>query len=58
MGWYGVEDFVVDKKGNIYCGVYVKFNDFLLGVIFRILFIGEVEEYLRIEGWIIGMEFD
>ncbi len=58
MGWYGAEDFAVDKKGNIYCGVHAKPNDFSSGAILRISPTGEVEEYLRTEGWITGMEFD
>lgn len=58
LGWYGAEDFAVDKHGNVYCGVHAKPNDFSKGAILKINAAGEVEEYMRTKGWITGMEFD
>lgn len=57
-GWYGAEDFAVDRAGNIYCGVHAKPNDFSSGAILKITPAGEVEEYLQTEAWVTGMEFD
>lgn len=57
LGWNGAEEFTADKEGNIYCGVHKGKDDFSQGAILKITPKGEIEEYLKTEAWVTGMEF-
>lgn len=57
-GYYGAEEFVMDKNGNIFCGVHKGETDFSSGVILKISPSDSVEEWLTTEKWVTGMQFD
>ena len=57
-GWNGPEEFAFDGFGNIYCGVHKGEKDFSQGAILKISPEGKVEEYLRTDSWVTGMQFD
>ena len=58
LGYYGAEEFAVDDRGNIYCGVHKGEKDFSSGAILKIKPNDEVEEYLVTDNWVTGMQFD
>ena len=58
LGYYGAEEFAVDKDGNIYCGVHKGEKDFSAGAILKIYPDDSVEEYLETDSWVTGMQFD
>jgi len=58
LGYYGAEEFAVDEDGNIYCGVHKGEKDFSSGAILKIKPDDTVEEFLRTDKWITGMQFD
>ena len=53
-GWYGPEDIVFDKAGNMYCGVHSKATDFSDGKILRIDTSGKIEIYYNAGSWAAG----
>lgn len=57
-GYYGAEEFAIDKNGNIFCGVHIGENDFSSGAILKINPDDSVEEWLLTNKWITGMQFD
>ena len=57
-GWYGPEDFVMDKEGNLYCGVHKGSNDFSDGKILKITPKGEIEIFYHAGSWVAGLHFD
>jgi sugar lactone lactonase YvrE len=57
-GWYGPEDIVFDKEGNLYCGVHSKEYDFSDGRILKIDNSGKVEIFLNTNSWVSGLHFD
>ena len=57
-GWYGPEDIVFDKAGNMYCGVHSKATDFSDGKILRIDTSGKIEIYYSAGSWVAGLHFD
>lgn len=57
-GWYGPEDIVFDKAGNMYCGVHRKATDFSDGKILRIDTSGKIEIYYNAGSWVAGLHFD
>ena len=58
LGYYGAEEFTVDKAGNIYCGVHKGPKDFSSGAILKIKPDDTVEEFLVTDHWVTGMQFD
>jgi sugar lactone lactonase YvrE len=56
--WNGPEEFAFDDFGNIYCGVHKGEKDFSQGAILKISLEGTVEEFLKTDSWITGMQFD
>lgn len=57
-GWYGPEDIVFDKKGNLYCGVHKGKNDFSDGKILKITPNGKVTVFYHAKSWVAGLHFD
>ncbi|WP_310559713.1 SMP-30/gluconolactonase/LRE family protein [Flavobacterium sp.] len=57
-GWYGPEDIVFDKVGNMYCGVHSKATDFSDGKILKIDPSGTIEIYYNAGSWVAGLHFD
>ena len=57
-GFYGPEDIVFDNKGNLYCGVHMKMNEFNDGKILQIDSIGNIETFYDAKSWVAGLEFD
>lgn len=57
-GWYGPEDIVFDKEGNLYCGVHSKEDDFSDGRILKIDPSGKVDVFLNSNAWVAGLHFD
>ena len=58
QGYYGAEEFAVDQNDNIFCGVHIGEKDFSSGAILKIKPDDSVEEFLKTDGWITGMQFD
>lgn len=56
--WNGPEEFAFDDAGNMFCGVHKGEKDFAQGAILKISPEGEVEEFLRTDSWVTGMQFD
>jgi sugar lactone lactonase YvrE len=56
--WNGPEEFAFDALGNIYCGVHKGAKDFSQGAILKISPDGKVEEFLKTNSWVTGMQFD
>lgn len=56
--WHGPEDFAFDNDGNLYTGVHKGASEFSPGAILKISPRGKVEEYLKTEAWVTGLEFD
>ena len=56
--WNGPEEFAFDTAGNIYCGVHKGEKDFSQGAILKISPKGNVEEFLKTDSWVTGMQFD
>ena len=57
-GWYGAEDIVRDKKGNLYTGVHKGPQDFSDGKILKISPKGKVEVFYDAGSWVAGLHFD
>lgn len=57
-GYYGAEEFAIDQHGNIYCGVHKGEKDFSSGAILKIKPDGTVEEWMKTDRWITGMQFN
>ena len=57
-GWYGPEDIVFDKQGNLYCGVHIGRQDFSDGKILKITPSGVVEVFYNAGSWVAGLHFD
>lgn len=57
-GWAGAEDIVMDKEGNLYCGVHTSKEDFSDGKILKIAPNGEVEIFYDAGSWVAGLHFD
>lgn len=58
QGWYGPEDIVFDKAGNLYCGVHSKETDFSNGSILKIDINGTIETFYNAGSWVAGLHFD
>jgi hypothetical protein len=56
--WNGPEEFAFDTAGYMYCGVHKGVNGFSQGAILKISPEGNVEEYLKTDSWVTGMQFD
>jgi len=56
--WNGPEEFAFDDSGNIYCGVHKGAKGFSEGAILKISAEGKVEEFLKTDAWVTGMQFD
>jgi len=46
LGYYGAEEFAIDKNGDIYCGVHKGPDDFSSGAILKIKPDDSIEEFL------------
>jgi len=57
-GWFGPEDIVFDKAGNLYCGVHRKANDFSDGRILKMDTAGKTSVYYDARSWVAGLHFD
>lgn len=57
-GWYGPEDIIMDKAGNIYCGVHKGASDFSDGKILKISPEGKTETLYEAGSWVAGLHFD
>lgn len=57
-GWYGPEDIVFDKKGDLYCGVHIGKKDFSDGKILKISPDRFVEVFYNTDSWVSGLHFD
>jgi sugar lactone lactonase YvrE len=57
-GWYGPEDIVFDKQGNLYCGVHIGKQDFSDGKILKISPVGVVKIFYDAGSWVAGLHFD
>jgi sugar lactone lactonase YvrE len=57
-GWYGPEDIIFDREGNLYCGVHNKEYDFRDGRILKIDNSGKVEIFFDTNSWVSGLHFD
>jgi sugar lactone lactonase YvrE len=57
-GWYGPEDIVFDKEGNLYCGLHRKMHDFSDGRILKIDHTGKAEVFINTNSWVSGLHFD
>ncbi|MBL4650026.1 MAG: hypothetical protein JKY03_09860, partial [Aureispira sp.] len=57
-GYYGAEEFAIDKNGTIFCGVHIGEKDFSSGAILKINPDDSVEEWLVTDKWMTGMQFD
>ncbi|MGI9532995.1 SMP-30/gluconolactonase/LRE family protein [Lutimonas sp.] len=58
LGYFGAEEFAVDKAGNIFCGVHKGKKDFSSGAILKISPDDSIEEFLVTNNWVTGMQFD
>ncbi|WNJ17492.1 SMP-30/gluconolactonase/LRE family protein [Pontibacter sp. G13] len=58
QGWYGPEDIVFDRAGNMYCGVHIGADDFSDGKILQISPDGNVEVFFDAGGWVSGLHVD
>jgi sugar lactone lactonase YvrE len=56
--WNGPEEFAFDTAGYMYCGVHKGAKDFSQGAILKISPEGIVEEFLKTDSWVTGMQFD
>jgi sugar lactone lactonase YvrE len=56
--WNGPEEFAFDASGNMYCGVHKGEKEFSSGAILKISPEGKVEEFLKTDAWVTGLEFD
>ena len=56
--WNGPEEFAFDASGNVYCGVHKGASNFSEGAILKITPEGQVEEFLKTDAWMTGMQFD
>lgn len=56
--WNGPEEFAFDASGNMYCGVHKGEKGFAQGAILKISPEGKVEEFLKTDSWVTGMQFD
>ncbi|MFT5834161.1 MAG: sugar lactone lactonase YvrE [Cognaticolwellia sp.] len=56
--WNGPEEFAFDTSGYIYCGVHKGAKDFSQGAILKISPEGKVEEFLKTDSWVTGIQFD
>lgn len=57
-GWYGPEDIIFDKEGNLYCGVHIGEQDFSDGKILKISSEGKIEVFYDANSWVAGLHFD
>lgn len=57
-GWYGPEDIIFDKLGNMYCGVHRAADDFSDGRILKIDPSGKIDIFYNAHSWIAGLHFD
>ncbi len=57
-GWYGPEDIIFDKEGNMYCGIHRKADDFSDGRILKIDNTGKIDIFYNAHSWIAGLHFD
>ena len=57
-GWYGPEDIVFDKQGNLYCGVHIGKQDFSDGKILKITPGGIIKVFYNADSWVAGLHFD
>ncbi len=57
-GWYGPEDIVFDKLGNLYCGVHIGAQNFTDGKILKISPDGRVKVFYDAGSWVAGLHFD
>ncbi|HAA17739.1 MAG TPA: hypothetical protein DCP28_02785, partial [Cytophagales bacterium] len=57
QGWYGPEELLFDKEGNLYTGVHRSPEVFDEGALLRISPEGQIEEVLQTNGWITGIDF-
>ncbi|WP_337045124.1 SMP-30/gluconolactonase/LRE family protein [Emticicia sp. 17c] len=57
-GWYGPEDIIFDKAGNLYCGVHIGANNFNDGKILKIDTTGKIEVFYDAQSWVAGLHFD
>ncbi len=56
--WNGPEEFAFDAFGNMYCGVHKGAKSFTKGAILKISPEGKVEEFIKTNAWVTGMQFD
>lgn len=57
-GWYGPEDIIFDKLGNLYCGVHIGAQNFSDGKILKISPNGLVKVFYDANSWVAGLHFD
>jgi len=57
-GWYGTEDIIFDKQGNLYTGVHIGEGDFSDGKILKISPDGLVNVFYNADSWVAGLHFD
>ena len=58
LNYFGAEDFAVNSMGIIYSGVHKEKRDFSSGAILKIHPNDSVEEFIKTNGWVTGIEFD
>lgn len=58
LGYYGAEEFAIDRNNDIYCGVHKGPDDFSSGAILKIKPDDTIEEFLATDNWVTGMQFD
>jgi sugar lactone lactonase YvrE len=56
--WNGPEEFAFDAAGNVYCGVHKGASNFSEGAVLKISPAGQVEEFLKTDAWVSGIQFD
>ncbi len=57
-GWYGPEDIIFDKQGNLYCGVHIGIQDFSDGKILKISKEGQIDVFYDAGSWVAGLHFN
>lgn len=57
-GYYGPEDIIFDKTGNLYCGVHIGKQDFSNGKILKISREGKITSFYNSNSWVAGLHFD
>ncbi|MCH2228734.1 MAG: SMP-30/gluconolactonase/LRE family protein [Crocinitomicaceae bacterium] len=57
-GWFGPEDIIFDKQGNLYCGVHIGKQDFSDGKILKISPDGVIQDFYDAGSWVSGLHFD